>query len=194
MSNVDRVPRSAPDDLSASRFRWVGFLALGIVLLLCGSTAMLMPAVSTVATSKVLGAALTIAGVVTIVQTSRVKAWSGYIWQRLCGAAETVGGLLIWFNPMKGAAAVALLVAIVLLSQGVALIGLALKIRPQRGWAWLCVAGLVSLTICASLVLRFPFASVEAPGAIAGLALALGGIAYVAMAIGWMQVGSGQAK
>ena len=177
-------------DPSANRFRWVGFLVLGIVLLLCGAAAIMAPVVSTIAASTVLGSLLAIAGVITIIQTFQVKGWAGFIWQLLCGAAEVVGGVLIWLTPMKGAAAIALLVAIVLVVQGFTQMGLALKIRPQRGWGWLFIAGLVSIAISAFLVLRFPYGTVTAPGAMAGLALVVAGISYVIMAMSWMTVGS----
>jgi uncharacterized membrane protein HdeD (DUF308 family) len=68
------------------------------------------------------------------------KDWAGYNWQLLLGAGEMVGGIFIVINPLKGAAAVTLLVAIVVLALGVSQISQALKIRPQSGWAWLVEA------------------------------------------------------
>ncbi|WP_245410948.1 HdeD family acid-resistance protein [Microvirga flavescens] len=171
------------------RSRWIGFLLLGVVFLACGTVAVMLPTMSTIATSTVLGAVLAIAGAVTVVQTFQVKSWAGFVWQMLCGAAEVVGGLLIWLNPLKGAAAVTLLVAIVLVAQGISQIGLAFKIRPQRGWTWLVIAGLCSLAISLALVLRFPFPNITYPGSMAGVALLLAGVAYIAIAVGWLKVG-----
>ncbi|MBF9235447.1 HdeD family acid-resistance protein [Microvirga alba] len=178
------------DDQLGLDTRWVGFLLLGIVLMICGGAAVWLPSKSTVATSTVLGAVLAIAGAVTIVQTFQVKEWAGFVWQLLCGAAEVVGGLLIWLNPIKGAAAITLLVAIVLVAQGLAQLGLAFKIRPQRGWGWLGLAGLACIAISAMLVLRFPFPNVSAPGAMAGVALILAGIAYMILAVGRLKARS----
>ena len=89
-----------------------------------------------------------------------------------------VGGIFIVINPLKGAAAVTLLVAIVVIALGVLQIGLALKIRPQSGWAWLVGAGLVSLLLGVALIVRFPFSLTENPGVMAGISLVGGGVAH----------------
>ena len=79
-----------------------------------------------------------------------------------------VGGIFIVINPLKGAAAVTLLVAIVVIALGIPQIGMALKIRPQSGWAWLAGAGLASLLLGVALIVRFPFNLTENPGVMAG--------------------------
>ena len=56
---------------------------------------------------------------VKIVKAFQVKQGAGFIWQLLLGAVEVVGGILIYFNPMKRAIAITLLVALVLIAQGV---------------------------------------------------------------------------
>jgi len=119
-----------------------------------------------------------IAGGACVYQAMHTKDWAGYNWQLLLGAGEMVGGIFIVINPLKGAAAVTLLVAIVLLALGVSQIGLALKIRPQPGWAWLVGAGLVSLLLGVALIARFPFSLTENPGVMAGISLVGGGFAH----------------
>lgn len=39
------------------------------------------------------------------VKSLQVKEWSGFVWQELTGAVEGVSGILIFFNPLKGALA-----------------------------------------------------------------------------------------
>ena len=97
-----------------------------------------------------------------------------------------VGGLLIIVKPMKGAAAVALVVTVVLAVQGVTQLGLGLRIRPERGWWWPVVAGLVTLAVAGWLVMRFPYPSVETAGEMAGLAMALAGLAFIVMGASWL--------
>lgn len=190
MAGADPVTRTTRHDTLTTPAHRFGLLALGLALLLCGAAAVMLPALSTIAASKVLGAALAIAGAVTLVQAFQLKGWVGFLWQLLCGTAEVVIGLLVWFNPLTGAAVITLLIGIVLAVQGVAQLILAVKLRPQRGWLWLGLASLFSLAVCAVLALRFPFTSVETPGAMAGLALAVAGLAYVVMGIGRLKVGS----
>lgn len=192
MPKAESVARQPQGDPAPRRFRWLTFLSLGVVLMLCGAAAISLPTLSTIATSTALGGALVVAGIATILQTLQVKGWSGFNMQMVLGVAEVAGGVMIFLNPMKGAVAVALLVALVLVAQGLAQLGIAWRIRNHPGWIWLAVASLGSFLIAAILVMRVPFASAETPGAVAGIALVLAGLAYVVLAFGWMRIGLGQ--
>ena len=164
------------------RAGWVGYFALGILLLVVGIAAKLLPDHSNFATSTVLGAVLAIAGGATVIHAITIRSQRGYYWELLKGAAEAAGGILIYLSPMKGAAAMTLVVAIVLLAQGIGQIGCSIKIKPQSGWLVLALAGVASLVIGGMLIFRFPFERIEEPGAMAGLALSFAGIAYLVMA------------
>jgi uncharacterized membrane protein HdeD (DUF308 family) len=163
--------------------KWGWFFALGIVLTLCGALAVALPAVSTFAASVVLGVVLSLAGIVKMVQSLQVKEWSGFIWQELTGAVELVGGILIYFNPLKGALAITLLIALVFLVQGILQIALAVRVREQDGWHWLGVSGLVALAASATLTLKLPYTRIYTPGTIAGISLLVAGGAYLAIAL-----------
>ena len=165
------------------RSKWGWFLLLGVVLMLCGTFAIVVPTVASVTGSVVLGIALTVVGIVKIVQAFQVKHGAGFIWQLLLGAVEVVGGILIYFNPMKRAIAITLLVALVLIAQGVTQIALALKLRTQPGWHWLLISGLIALSSSMILVLKFRYTRVYDPSTIAGISLLFAGCAYVAIAL-----------
>lgn len=169
--------------------KWGWFLVLGIVLLLCGAAAIALPAVSTFAASTVLGAALAAAGIVKMIQSFRVREWDGFLWQELTGVVELVGGVLVYFNPLKGALAITLLIAVVFFVQGLAQIGLAIRIRRQDGWKWLLFSGLIALAASAALTLKLPYTRIYTPGTIAGLSLLVAGGAYVAVALALRRAG-----
>ena len=163
--------------------KWGWFFALGVVLALAGALAVALPAVSTFAASVVLGVVLSLAGVVKMVQSLQVKEWGGFIWQELTGAVELVGGILIYFNPLKGALAITLVIALVFLVQGLLQIALAVRVREQDGWHWLVVSGLVALAASATLTLKLPYTRIYTPGTIAGISLLVAGGAYLAIAL-----------
>jgi hypothetical protein len=52
-------------------------------------------------------------------------------------------------------------------------------------------ASLATILIGAALVVRFPYPAFEAPGAVAGLAIALGGLGYIMIAIGLLKAKEG---
>lgn len=162
--------------------KWAWFLALGLVLLLCGAVAVALPAMSTFAASVVFGAALAFAGVFKMIQSFQVKEWSGFVWQELTGAVEFVGGILVYLNPLKGALAITLLIALVLFIEGLMQIALAYKVRKQPGWPWLLLSGLVALAASASLFIKAPWSRTWTPGIVAGVALLIAGVAHVGVA------------
>lgn len=163
--------------------KWGGFLAVGIVLAVAGTIAIVLPEISTFATGTVLGVALSAVGIVKMIQSFRIKEWGGFIWQELTGMVELVGGVLIYLNPLKGALGITLLIALVCVVQGISQIMLALRVRQQEGWYWFAVAGLIALLASASLVFKLPLTTGFEPGTIAGIALLVAGIAYIAIAL-----------
>lgn len=166
------------------RSRWGWFMALGVIMALGGALAIALPTISTFASSVVLGMVLAIAGVVKMVQSLQVKEWSGFIWHELTGAVEVVGGILIYFNPLKGALAIALLIALVFFVQGILQIALAAVVRKQDGWHWFAVSGLVALAASAALALKLPRTTdLYEAGVIAGISLLVAGGAYIAIAL-----------
>ena len=180
-ANVSRLEIRTAGDMLRSKWAW--FLALGIVLIVCGTAAIVLPAISTYAASVVLGVVLALAGVVKIVEALQVKEWAGCAWQLLVGAVEVVGGILIYLNPLKGALAITLLIAVVFLVQGLLQVAMALRLRPLTGWAWLLLSGLIALCVTVAMAMKLRYTSMYTPGTIAGIALLVGGIAYVAIAL-----------
>lgn len=182
MSSAQAIAADDSDSLRTLQFKWSGFLVVGLVLIVCGLIAALMPAFSTRFASLALGGAIAVAGVVKITQALQVKEWTGFVWQMLGGIVEVVGGLLIYLNPLKGAIAITLLIALVFVIQGGAQIALALKIKPQPGWGWLLASGIIALAVSAALALKLPFTSSFEPASIAAIALIFAGCAYLAIA------------
>lgn len=168
--------------VEALRLRWGSFLIVGLVLIACGITALMLPRISTLAASTVLGGVLVVAGGVKIVQTLKVAGWSGYLWQLMGGAVEVIGGILIYLHPLKGAVAITLLIAIVFLVQGFAQIGLGFKVRPQQGWEWLIASGVIAFAMALFLAFKLPMTQELEAGTIAGISILVAGLAYVAIA------------
>lgn len=175
------------------RFKWWSFLLLGIVLLASGAVAMLLPAASTTATGLVLGAVLAIVGIAKIVQAFETKEWPGFVWHLLGGGVEVVGGILVYFNPLKGAVAITLLIAIVFVVLGVSQIGCALRVRRARGWIWLLVSGVVALAMSLVLVFKFPHVREFEAGVVAGVSLVVSGVAYIGIAFAVRKAVAGEA-
>ncbi len=176
---------------TASRTRGLRFLSIGAALLVLGVVAIMLPDASTAVTGAVLGTVVALGGAFVVVQALRDTNWRGFTWQLLFGSVEVVGGILIVLNPLKGAAAITLLVVIVMAAQAVTQLGLALRIRPAAGWAWLVAASGVTGLFALGLALRFPYGLVDTPGEMAGIAMGFAGVAFVMIGSGWLKLKPG---
>lgn len=163
--------------------RWVWFLCLGLVLVAGGIAAIMLPVISTLAASLVLGLVLAGVGLVQIIQSFQVKGWAGFVWHLLIGVIQLVGGVLIYLNPLAGAIAITALIAVVFLAQGLSQIVLAIRLRPAPGWGWLLLSGVIALLASGALLAKFQYTSIYTPGTIAGISLLFAGCAYVAIAL-----------
>jgi uncharacterized membrane protein HdeD (DUF308 family) len=182
MSTVSGITAREQPTAGSIRDKWGWFLVVAVILILCGLLAVTLPSVTSIAGSLVLGVTLTVVGLVKIIEAFKVKEWAGFLWQLMLGVVELVGGILIYVSPFKRAVAITLLVAVVFVVQGITQIVLALKVRPQPGWRWLLIAGVVALCASIALVLKFPYTRYYHPSTIAGISLLLAGCAYVVIA------------
>ena len=163
--------------------KWKRFLFLGLVLFSGGVLALLVPNVSTYASSVVLGAVLMVIGAFKIIQSLAVKSWAGFVWQELTGVLELIGGIMVFFNPLKGALAVTFLIAVIVFVHGLLQIGLSFKVRQTSGWYWFTISGIIAISSGAAMIFKLPHSMDFLPGSIAGAALAIAGAAYVAIAL-----------
>jgi uncharacterized membrane protein HdeD (DUF308 family) len=170
-------------DAATVRARWGWTLGLGVVLIACGIGAIALPVAADFTVGPLLGAVFVIAGVAKIVQGLNCQEWKGANWYILLGAAEVVGGILIYLNPLKGALALTLLLAVMFLIEAVMQVALAVRVRPEPGWGWLFLAGLVALGASIGLTRTARYTQYYTPGTLAGIAFLAAGWACVAMAL-----------
>jgi uncharacterized membrane protein HdeD (DUF308 family) len=169
--------------LSIFGSHWLWLVLLGGVLMLAGAVAILVPAISEIAASRVLGSVLIISGLVQIVQATKMLHWTGFIWHLLLGILAAVGGALIYMDPFAGVIALTLVIAVIFAVHGVTQIGFAVKVRTQAGWHWFLVSGMIALVAAVLLVLKLPYSHSFTPATVAGVSLLFAGWAYVAMAL-----------
>jgi uncharacterized membrane protein HdeD (DUF308 family) len=172
------------------RDKWLWIVLLGIALIVAGAVAILLPAVSTIAASKVLGTVLAISGIVQIVQSAKMHHWIGFIWHLLLGILATIGGVLIYLNPFAGVLAISILIAIVFAVHGATQIVFALRVRRQSGWYWFLVSGCIALLTSALLLMKLPYSHSFTPATLAGVSLLVAGWAYIAVALASRKAGA----
>ena len=189
MSNSDMGRSEGLHAAEVIRAKWVWFILLGLALMAAGCVAIILPAISTIAAAKVLGAVLCLGGVVQIVQSAKILNWLGFMWHLLLGIFAAIGGALIYIDSLYGVVAITILIAIIFAVLGVSQIAFALKVRHMAAWHWFLVSGGMALLASALLVMKLPYSQSFTPATVAGISLLFTGWAYVAITLASSKTG-----
>jgi uncharacterized membrane protein HdeD (DUF308 family) len=165
------------------RDNWLWFALLGGALIVGGMAAILVPAVSEIPASRLLGIVLAASGLLQVIQSSKMLNWAGFVWHMLLAGLATVGGALIYMNPFAGVVALTVTIAAIFAVHGLTQIAFAIRVRSQSGWHWFLVSGCIALVVSLLLLLKLPYSHSFTPATIAGVSLLCAGCAYVAMAL-----------
>ena len=169
-----------PDKFSEHvRSRWGWFLALGIIYILGGTFAILLPLLSTITFTLVIAVSLIVSGILQVVQALRMREWHGVAWHLGCGVICVAGGAMALLNPFAGAVAITIVIAATFLAQGITQVMQGLRVRPRDGWGWLMGAGVLAFLAGLVLMIALPASGFFTIGTLAGLAMIVSGWAYV---------------
>ncbi len=128
---------------------WWWLLLFGVLLTVCGTAALVVPPL-TIATSfvamVVLGVALMVAGLGTIITSFWVGKWSGTLLQLLVGILYLVVGFTITDTPGRSLVAITALLAAFFIVAGLFRIVAALLVRFPY-WGWTLLNGVITLLL-----------------------------------------------
>jgi uncharacterized membrane protein HdeD (DUF308 family) len=157
-------------------------LLLGILLVVCGTTALVFPIITSVAAINVLAVVLMIAGVATIIGSFWIGKWSGILVHLLVGILYLAAGFVVTERPLVSILMVTIFVAISFMVMGAFRILAALLIRfPQWGWALLNG----TMTFLAGLVIyrHLPVSALWVIGLLVGLEMLLNGWTWMMLSL-----------
>ena len=185
-SALPTLPLVVRHELQHMRKNWCWFLLLGILLMVGGTAAIIVPLV-TVAASLVavivLGIVLMVAGVGTIIGSVWAGKWSGMLLHLLVGVLYVVVGFLIIDHPVQAIAVFTLYIAMLFILLGGYRIIASLAVRfPQWGWALL--NGVVTLLAGIVIYKHFPQSALWVIGLLVGLEMLFNGWTWIMLAVG----------
>jgi uncharacterized membrane protein HdeD (DUF308 family) len=159
------------------------FILLGAALLVVGALAIAFPFVSTIATKIYLGWLFLIGGVVQIAHCFSTQRWSQFFLNLLIGLLYIIAGGWLAFFPLTGILTLTVLLAVMFLVEGAIETIMAFRLRPQDGWAWLLLAGIVAALVGLLIVGGLPGTAVWAIGMLAGINMLSTGWAFLFLAL-----------
>jgi uncharacterized membrane protein HdeD (DUF308 family) len=164
---------------------WRLFLTEGIVLLILGLAAVMIPPAATLAVAILIGWILLVSGVVGLISTFRMRGAPGFGWSLLSALVAVVAGVLLLARPLSGALSLTVVLTVFLIFEGVASIMMALTHRHgfSARWTLLLVSGIVDLILAAIIIAGLPGTAAWAIGLLVGINMVFGGSTLIAMAL-----------
>jgi uncharacterized membrane protein HdeD (DUF308 family) len=164
---------------------WKTFLAEGILLVVLGLAAIVLPPLAGLAATVFLGWMLAFVGFSGILFTLGARRAPGYGWALLSAfVAIAAGGMLLW-NPLQGLVTLTFVLTAFFIADGVVTIAYAIAHRRELSgrWEWMLVNGLLDLGLAALVLSGLPGTLAWALGLLLGIDLLFGGVSLIAIAL-----------
>ena len=164
---------------------WRGLLIEGIILLVLGALAIVLPLVAGLAATVLLGWLLLVAGFVGLIGSLSARRAPGFGWALLSAVLAIVAGIVLLWNPAAGLITLTIVLIAFFIADGLSNIVLAIAHRRSLTgrWEWMLVNGILDLVLALVILLGLPGTLAWALGLLLGIDLVLGGAALVAMAL-----------
>jgi uncharacterized membrane protein HdeD (DUF308 family) len=164
---------------------WGLFLFEGIVLIVLGTLAVLVPAVASLAATIVFGWILLLSGVMGLISTLRARQSPGFGWSLLSALLGIAAGIILLATPLQGTLSLTAVLIAFLIVEGVATVLFALEHRKGATgrWSWLLASGILDIGLGGILLAGLPGTAVWALGLLVGINMIFGGWALVWMAL-----------
>jgi uncharacterized membrane protein HdeD (DUF308 family) len=182
-----------PDDITglqaklatSVRAHWKAFLFEGIVLVLLGLAAILVPPIAGIAVTVFLGWMFLISGIAGLAMTFVAKASPGFWWSVISAVLGIGAGAVLLARPAQALLTLTLVVGAYFLAEGVATIMYALQHRKQLSerWSWMAFSGLMDILIAFFIISGLPGSAEWAIGLLVGINLVIGGSSLIGMAL-----------
>ncbi|MEO1017802.1 MAG: HdeD family acid-resistance protein [Pseudomonadota bacterium] len=157
-------------------------MAIGILWIVLGVLAILIPTVASIAVEYMIGVLLFIGGIAQLVQAWRAKAWSGFTFHALGAVFAILAGAYLILFPLRGVVSLTIVLAAFFVASGV-LRGLtALNHREVKGWGWMAVSAVLSIVVGVMIWLELPGSAAWALGLLVGIEFLFVGMGLVMLA------------
>src|SRR5277367_3677128 len=176
------IARSVANAIHA---HWGLFLFEGIVLMILGAAAIVVPQIATLAFTLVIGWVFLVSGGVGLVTTFWMRNVPGFWWALVSAAVSIAAGIVLIRWPISGTVSLTLVLIAFFVVEGVATIMYAVEHRSQLSsrWGWMLASGIVDLILAGIIFAGLPGTAAWALGLLVGINLVFGGTAMIGMAL-----------
>ena len=179
------ITRLQSEMSAAVREHWKAFLIEGILLVILGFAAMIVPPLASLAVTIFLGWMFLISGVAGLALTIWARQMPGFWWSLISAVLAIAAGIILLARPMQGVLTLTIVIGAYFLAEGVATIMYALDHRRELSerWSWMLFAGILDILISALIISGLPGSAEWAIGLLVGINLLFGGASLIGMAL-----------
>jgi uncharacterized membrane protein HdeD (DUF308 family) len=164
---------------------WLTFLIEGIILVLLGIAAIILPPLATVAFTIIIGWIFLVSGIVGLITTFMARQAPGFWWALISALIAIAAGIVLLLWPISGSISLTLVLIAFFVVEGIASILYAIEHRNQLSgrWGWMLVSGIIDLILAGIIFAGLPGTAVWALGLLVGINMVFGGVALIGMAL-----------
>jgi uncharacterized membrane protein HdeD (DUF308 family) len=179
---IEQIQRAVVTSLHQ---HWVLFLVEGIILVILGLAAIVIPPLATLAVTILLGWLFLISGVTGLITTVWMRHAPGFWWSLISAILAIAAGISLLLWPLLGILSLTSLLIAFFVIEGVASIMFALEHKREISgrWGWMLVSGIADLILAVIILAGLPSTAAWAVGLLVGINMLFGGSALIAMAM-----------
>jgi uncharacterized membrane protein HdeD (DUF308 family) len=143
----------------------------GILLIVLGTIAILVPWLFTLAIETLIGVLLIVGGLVRGYSTFKEHSTRSIAWGLLAALVAIVVGVLLLVYPLGGVLTLTAILIALFIIEGVTKIVASFQLNKQRGWGWLLFTGILDVALGFILWIGLPGTAIWAIGLLVGISL-----------------------
>src|SRR6266852_2741218 len=180
--DVNQLQRALSQSI---REHWKLFLVEGILLVILGLLAIVVPQLATIAVEILIGWLFLISGIAGLITTFGARHAPGFWWSLLSAVLGIAAGVVLLGWPISGAVSLTLLLIVFFTIEGVLSIMYALEHKRELTgqWGWMLVSGIIDLVLAAIIFAVLPGTAALALGLLVGINMLFGGASMIAIAL-----------
>jgi uncharacterized membrane protein HdeD (DUF308 family) len=164
---------------------WGLFLAEGIILVLLGIIAIVVPPIATLAFTIIIGWLFLVSGIIGLITTFWARGAPGFWWSLISAIIAIAAGVVLLLWPISGTISLTLVLIAFFVVEGIVSIMYAIEHRTQLTgqWGWMLLSGIIDLILAGIIFAGLPGTAAWALGLLVGINMLFGGAALIAMAL-----------
>lgn len=178
MENIEIVESK---EILAARQASKNSVAIGILLAVLGIFAIMSPMFTGIAVTVLVGVLLVAAGIVEIIFAFKSDSFGKGILKFIFGGLSILVGIIMFTTPMESMAFLIIVLIVYFMASGALGIFLSFNLKPEEGWVWMLLSGVVSILFGIFVIMNWPASGVWVIGLYIGLRILMHGFLFITL-------------